>query len=77
MTDTKYEFTLVLDTKNFEVRVDPEAQYGYFEHHRYGDEQAGGLWFADKVLLDYDGVYELPKEIEDALSAAGFDLSDI
>ena len=35
-----------------------------FEHNELGDEYAGGLWFKGKNLVDYDGVYALPKEIQ-------------
>ena len=35
-----------------------------FEHNGLGDEYAGGLWFKGKNLVDYDGVYALPKEIQ-------------
>lgn len=40
-----YNFTITGNTKNYEIRLDMENLYGYFEHHRLGDEQGGGLWF--------------------------------
>jgi len=61
----KYDFTISLGTQNFDVKVDPVAKYGYFEHNELGDECGGGLWFDDEMFLrDYDGVYELPKEVK-------------
>lgn len=69
---SEYNFTINIDTPNFEIRIDTEAQYGYFEHNELGDECGGGLWFDDRLLLDYDGVYELPQEVQDALINASF-----
>ena len=41
-----------------------------------GDEVGIGLWFSegDKVLSDYDGVFELPKYIEDKLVEWGYNM---
>jgi len=50
-------------------------QRGYFEHVLYGDERAGELIFVDKVLEDYDGVFDLPEEILDALEEEGFNVN--
>ena len=72
-----YNFNVVINTKNFEVGVDEEAQYGYFEHNELGDECGGGLWFSGKTLRDYDGVCGLPREVEKALKDAGFDMSEV
>lgn len=71
-----YNFTQVANTRHYEISLDPEACYGYFEHHVRGDESAGGLWF-DKLddgrleLRDYDGVFELPAEVAAALQGMG------
>lgn len=72
----QYDFDVKLNTKHFMILIDTNACYGYFEHDHYGDGVAGGLWFdPDKVLLDYDGVFELPKEVEEALIKEGYDTS--
>lgn len=66
-----YNFNVNLNTKNFEIAIDTDKRYGYFEHTELGDGCGGGLWFElvdDKLsLFDYDGVYALPKEVRDAL----------
>lgn len=67
-----YVYDLDLSTKHYEIKVSTNDHYGYFEHHELGDESAGGLWFADKELIDYDGVFELPKEVAEALKARGY-----
>jgi hypothetical protein len=69
----------VIDTENYEIwlNIDTTGQRGYFEHTTLGDERAGGLWYDDKKnLTDYDGVYELPKEVREALIADGFTSSE-
>jgi hypothetical protein len=63
-----------INTKHFEIEVTGER--GYFEHHTKGDEYAGGLWFNTvRELVDYDGVFELPTEVIEALFANGYDMT--
>lgn len=62
-------YNLDISTKDFEIKVDTNAGYGYFEHNELGDEVGGGLWFIGNELTDYDGVFELPKQVEQALRA--------
>ncbi len=62
-------YDLDISTKDFEIKVDTTTGYGYFEHNELGDECGGGLWFINNALTDYDGVYELPKQVEQALQA--------
>lgn len=57
------------------VAIDTAAGYGYWEH-RDGSE-GGGLWFSHEAgqpmeLQDYDGDYELPRQVIAALRAFGF-----
>lgn len=71
-----YVFTQKLTKGDYEVQVDPVAKYGYFEHITRGDDSAGGLWFEQDGehvnLTDYDGVYELPKSVAEALRELGY-----
>ena len=65
--------TMKITTDNFTVEIFDETPLrGYFEHEEYGDEYGGGLWFEGKNLVDYDGVFELPKEVIQALRDLGF-----
>lgn len=65
---------LVVHTENFEVGIHDDKRRGYFEHNELGDECGGGLWFHDGALIDYDGVYELPREVIRTLAANGIDV---
>lgn len=47
----------------------------YFEHNRVGDDCAGHMWFENRTLIDYDGVFELPKQIITYMSHIGYDMS--
>jgi hypothetical protein len=58
-----YNFNIKGTTKNYDVLLDTTQEYGYFEHHRYGDEQGGGLWFEGKELVDSDGTFSVPLEV--------------
>ena len=65
-------------TKNFSIGVDNRQRYGYFEHKLLGENCGGGLWFdSQDRLLDYDGVYELPREVINELLARGYNLDHI
>lgn len=49
----------------------------WFEHTELGEDGgSGGLWFHDGCLVDYDGVYELPIEIVEALESLGFNCDE-
>lgn len=84
-----YNFTKVAVTAHYDVKVDPAASYGYFEHHTLGDLQGGGLWFKTHEsstqgdegrvleLIDFDGTYELPHEVFHALRHMGYVVDDI
>jgi hypothetical protein len=59
-----------------------DDSYGWFELYdiESGGEEwyaEGGLWFDNKTLTDYDGVFALPKCVEDKLIELGYDLSKI
>ena len=63
---------LKLRTLNFDITIWGPENRGYFEHHELGDNCAGELVFEDGELYDYDGVFELPKEVVKAVETAGF-----
>lgn len=58
---------------NWETRIDPDSQYGYFEHEHTGS--GGGLWFEGGELIDYDGVACLPKQVIEAIRSFGHTVS--
>ena len=65
--------TMKITTDNFTVEIFDETPLrGYFEHNELGDNCGGGLWFEGLELIDYDGVYCLPKEVIQALRNTGF-----
>ena len=43
---------------------------GYFEHDIHGE--GGSLEFKGKTVVDFDGVYELPKDVIQALRNLGY-----
>ena len=65
-------YTEGLEKGNWMVEISPTTQYGYFEDVVTGC--GGGLWFEGRELVDYDGVFELPKDVVDMLSGAGYDV---
>ncbi|CAB4121880.1 hypothetical protein UFOVP26_40 [uncultured Caudovirales phage] len=74
-----YNFDKQVTVGDWEVQVDSGAKYGFFEHQKTG--AGGGLWFEDEkdvldeiqvTLRDYDGVYELPRQVAAALLMMGF-----
>lgn len=60
-------------TSNFTVEIFDETPLrGYFEHNELGDNCGGELLFDGTDLIDYDGVFELPKEVVQALRDMSF-----
>lgn len=53
-----------------------ETGDGYFEWEieELGEYETGGLWFEDNILTDYDGVFELPKQLIEYLENKGYDM---
>lgn len=62
-----YTFDKTEQVGDWLVEVDTSKQYGYFEHQETGT--GGGLWFINNELVDYDGVYEIPKQVVMALQS--------
>lgn len=77
-----YNFNKSFVYGKFDVKVDEKAKYGYFEHHEYGEDCGGGLWFERTAsgkleLMDYDGVFELPRSVRNCLRENGFVVDDV
>ena len=68
---------ITIETTNYEICKASDSNHGFFEHKKLGDDYAGGLWFNNNKLIDYDGCFEIDEEITDALTTAGFDVSEI
>ncbi len=61
-------YNVNLSTNKFEIWINTDARYGWFEDKIFGDENGGGLWFdKDMQLEDYDGVYFLPNDVRNQL----------
>lgn len=61
----KHKFTQEAQVKNWKVYVSPSTNYGYFENQV--TERQGGIWFNGNMVVEYDGCYELPKSVVQAL----------
>jgi hypothetical protein len=77
-------FGIIDAAENIELEVtigyNPKNSYGYFEFYdvESGGEEwyaEGGLWFSERELTEYDGVFSLPNFIITALEENGFDCS--
>jgi hypothetical protein len=79
MSTATYNFTQVKKVHKWEVFIDTDAKYGYFEHDEEGE--GGGLWFIKMSmeneagfvleLEDYDGRSYLPKAVIQAIRELG------
>lgn len=71
----EYNWTKKSEEGVYTVMVDEVAKYGYFEHNKLGEDQAGGLWFelddGKLSLTDYDGVFSLPVQVSFKLREMG------
>ena len=73
-----YNFDKMTRIGDFETHLCTDKLYGCFEDVEDGGE--GGLWFERKkdgtlALCDYDGYFELPKPVIQALIQFGCDVS--
>jgi hypothetical protein len=73
-----YTFDKDVSIPDYEIKIDTKAEYGYFEHNEHG--ASGGMWLDTYmnnmhekilVLVDYDGVTELPMRVRAALLGDG------
>lgn len=61
------------ESGDYEICIDAKGGYGCFEHIFEGEEGgAGGLWFEGCELIDYDGVFALPKSVANGLRDKDF-----
>lgn len=79
MTKTPYE-------KNYPnkewVKIDPEEQLWEYQEDPDDEETyCSGCFLTDDLdgnkVIDYDGCFELPRRVKQALSECGYDLSDL
>lgn len=77
---SKFNYTINLERDDYTVNVAPDNLYGCFEWvggDNEDEEIAGGLWFSKETetpeltLMDFDGVYVLPKIVSTMLRDAG------
>lgn len=80
-----YDFNKKIQVGKFDIQIDELKRYGFFEHEDLGDECGGGLWFEFEhdehgertsdnrlYLTDYDGVFQLPKDVWLGLEQLGY-----
>ena len=70
------QYTVSLDTEEYYIEIWGDGK-GYFEHHEYGDEDSGQLWFNGIHLDDFDGCMVLPLEVAEAINSASIYRVDI
>jgi len=54
------------------LSIDTEAQYGYFEHDDYGEDDGGSFEMEHDVVTDMDGCYVIPRTVAKAIQDFGF-----
>ena len=73
---TKYYFDIKVQAGKYTLEIDTVNKHGSFEHNELGDESAGELSFEGAELVDYDGVFALPKSVCAALRQLGYKVSE-
>lgn len=78
-----YNFIVLLQSLDYDIKIDLHEMYGYFDHQLGGE---GGLWFQftendeglrQIELIDYDGVFQLPHQVIFALRNAGYVVDEL
>lgn len=64
-------------TSEIEVTIDMNTGLGFFEWEipELDEYASGGLWFEDRTLTDYDGVFALPQQLISFLEENSFDMT--
>jgi hypothetical protein len=65
-----YNFDSKIQVGKWLIEIDSLAQYGYTQDDN-GDFDIG-LWFSNNELVDYDGCYELPKQVVQGIETLRF-----
>jgi hypothetical protein len=65
-----YNFDSKIQVGKWDIQIDSKAQYGYTQDDN-GDFDIG-LWFENNSLVDYDGCYELPKQVIQGIETLRF-----
>ena len=73
---TKYYFDIKVQAGDYTLQIDTFHKHGCFEHNELGDESAGELKFEGAELIDYDGVYALPKSVCATLRQLGYKVDE-
>jgi hypothetical protein len=55
----------------YTVGIHRDNYRGWFEHNTRGEDAAGGLWFEDSKLIDFDGMSTLPQDVITGIEALG------
>ena len=63
----EHKFTQETQVKNWKVFISPSTGYGYFENQV--TERQGGIWFKGNMVVEYDGCFELPAGVVEALKS--------
>lgn len=61
-----------INTKHYSIELNGDSVY--FEHDTLGDESAANMKFQLRRLVDFSGVSVIPREVSQALTAAGYQL---
>ena len=59
----------------YQIVIRPNG-HGFWEHVILGDEDSGELTFEGLKLVDYDGAFELPQLVTNALRKAGYEVDE-
>lgn len=78
-------FTVIKSQENIKLQCIVginDDNYGWFEVYdkeSYGEDwhAEGGIWFENKKVIEYDGVFALPNCIINKLEQLGFDCEEI
>jgi hypothetical protein len=61
------------------IKSDTYGWFEFYDEETGGDEwyAEGGLWFDNKTVTDYDGVFSLPSFVISKLEELGYDCEEI
>lgn len=87
LRNSTHQYNLTGETAFFDIKLDTEALYGYFEHRIIGEDFSGFMYF-DKImavtaakrgleLTSFEGVSEIPAQVVSWLREEGVLIGDV
>ena len=61
-----------IQSGKYEIRIDSQQQYGYFEHDDFGEDDGGSFQMMNNEVVEIDACFSIPLEVAHGIMELGF-----